>query len=85
LQLTYLVLHQCDQRRNDEAHASLHQGGKLVAQRFAASGGHERENVAALEHILHHGLLAGTEGVEAEGSPQGMRYVRSHGAHSSGP
>ena len=49
LQAIHLVLHQGDERRDDDGRCSPRSGGgSLVAERLAAAGGHDDEGVAAL-------------------------------------
>ena len=45
-QRIHLILHQCDQRRDDHADAIAQQGGNLVTQGLAAAGGHEHQRIA---------------------------------------
>ena len=66
LQGQHLILHQGDQRRNDQREPRQHQRGDLVAQRFAAAGGHHGQGVPTAEHGVDDRLLPGTEGVVAE-------------------
>ena len=58
-------MHQRDERRDDDGGAVLlllaHDGRDLVAQAFAAAGGHEHQRVAAADHMLDDGLLRSTE------------------------
>ena len=42
-----LVLHQRNQRRDDNRHARAQQRGHLIAQGFAAAGGHEHQRIIA--------------------------------------
>ena len=46
-----LVLHQRDQRRDDDRRALAQQRGQLVAQRLAAAGGHEHQRIAAVGDV----------------------------------
>jgi hypothetical protein len=61
-----LVLHQRDQRRDDERHAGQVQRRQLVAQRLACAGRHDRERIAPRDHGANHVLLAGTQAPDAE-------------------
>ena len=61
-----LVAHQRDQRRDDEGHAAAQQRRELVAERLAAAGRHDREDVLPRHHGPHDLLLAGAEVGEAE-------------------
>ena len=38
-----LILHQCNQRRDDDGTARAEQGGNLVAQALAAAGRHQKD------------------------------------------
>nr|GEU28127.1 hypothetical protein [Tanacetum cinerariifolium] len=59
-----LVLHQCDQGRDDHAHAVAQQGGNLVTQRLAAAGRHQDQGVAAIAHMIDNlGLVAAKGGI----------------------
>ena len=51
-QCRHLVLHQRDQRRDDDRRAGTQQRGKLVAQRLAAAGRHQHQRVAAFDDVL---------------------------------
>ena len=68
-----LVLHERDERRDDERHVVAHERGQLVAQRLAGAGRHDDEHVARgrADRGADGVLLAGAEGVEAEGLTQG--------------
>ncbi len=61
VQRAHLVVHQRDQRRDDDGHA--HPGPlagyrrDLVAQRLAAARGHQYQCVATVGHVLDDGLL----------------------------
>ena len=61
-----LILHQRDQRRDDDARAGPDQRGDLVAQRLAAAGRHQRERVAAGNHRRDDVGLVRTELPKAE-------------------
>ena len=65
-QLVHLVLHQRDQRREDERRLGTEHRGELVRERLPGAGRHERERVAACDRGAHDVLLPGPEGVEAE-------------------
>ena len=67
-QLLDLVLHQRDERRDNHGQTVEQQRRDLVAQRFAAAGGHDRQRVAAGQDVLDHFALQRAEGVVAEGS-----------------
>ena len=63
-----LVVHERDERRDDERGAPTGDGGELVAQRFSGSCGHDEQDVAAVGGSAADGLLIGAECGEAEGS-----------------
>ena len=62
-----LVVHERDERRDDQRGAPASDGGKLVAEGLAGAGGHDQENVAAVGGGAADGFLVGAEGGEAEG------------------
>ena len=61
-----LVAHQRDQRRDDERQPAVEHRGQLVAERLAAAGRHDGEDVLAGEHRRDDLRLAGAETVVAE-------------------
>ena len=61
-----LVLHQGDQRGNDQRQAVQQQGGYLIADRFAGAGRHDAQRVAAGEDGLHQLALPRPERIIAE-------------------
>ncbi len=65
-----LVVHQRDQRRDDDGHAVARllarNGRNLVAQALAAPGGHQHQRVATADHMVNDGRLRATEGAVAE-------------------
>ena len=66
LEQAHLVLHQRDQRRYHDAYAGTKQRRQLKAQRLAAAGWHDGEQVAAAQDVAHHLLLPGTKGIKAK-------------------
>ena len=66
LQRRHLVLHQRDQRRHHQRHAVAQQGRDLVAQAFAAAGGHQHQRVAAVGDMLDDVALHAAERRVAE-------------------
>ena len=56
-QSAHLVVHQCDQGRDDYRHAQAGtlagNGWYLVAQRLAPTGGHQHQGVAPLAHVAN--------------------------------
>ncbi len=65
-----LVLHQGDERRDDERRSVGEDRGELVAERLAAAGRHHHHRVAAGEDRLDDLPLAGAEAVVAEVAPE---------------
>ena len=61
-----LVVHQGDERRDDQAHAVAAQRGQLVAEALAATGGHEHQRVAARHDTLDAGRLQTAKAAKAE-------------------
>ncbi len=62
-----LVLHECDERRDDEREAGvLRDGGELVAERLTPAGGQDDEHVPAGEGVFDDLLLHGSERVVPE-------------------
>ena len=53
----HLVLHQGDERRDDDRHTVHQECRQLVAQRFASAGRHQHESILALQHVADHRLL----------------------------
>ena len=60
-ELVVLILHQRDQRRDDERDARQLERGQLIAERLARAGRHDRERVDAGEHVADRERLAGAE------------------------
>jgi hypothetical protein len=50
-------------------------GGNLVAQRFTAAGGHDRQRVLAVEDAVDHALLAVAQLLDAEDGIEQARMV----------
>ena len=61
-----LVLHQGDEGRYDDGRAFRHQRGQLVAQRLAATRGHQYESVVAAKDAFDDFFLVSLELVETE-------------------
>ena len=62
----HLILHQGDQRRNDDRHAVHQQRRQLVTERLAAARGHQHERVFSSKHIADYSLLIAFERRKAE-------------------
>jgi hypothetical protein len=61
-----LILHQRDQRRDDDGAAGAEQGGNLVAEALAAAGRHQDQGVAAAADVGDDLGLGAAEGRVAE-------------------
>ncbi len=76
-QCVHLVLHQGDERGDDDPRTRPDQGRDLVAQRLAAAGRHEHDGVAARHHVLDDRFLLTAEGLVPEDPVQrGQRLAR---------
>ena len=73
LELGHLIFHQGDQRADHQRGAAARDAGQLVAERLAGAGRHHQQDVAAVDHGLADGLLAGAEGRESEGAFAAVR------------
>ena len=65
-QRLHLVVHQRDQRRDDDVRSSARERRQLVAERLAGARGHDDERVAALQRGGHRLALPGAERLVAE-------------------
>ena len=78
----HLVLHQGDQRRDDDGHPVHEQRRELVTQRLAPARGHEHERILPLQYIADDRLLIPLERRKAEilfqFAVQGGRIVLFH-------
>ena len=72
-QRLHLVLHEGDERRDDDSGARPHQRGNLVAQRLAAAGRHQHKRVVARDDVRDDLLLLAPERVVAEHAVQDRR------------
>ena len=79
-----LVLHERDQRGDDDADARAHQRRDLVAERLAAAGRHEHDRVAARADVVDDLRLLAAEVVVAEHAPQDVER-RGRGVGEHGP
>ena len=74
MQGTHLVMHQRNQRRDDHRDAMPRllpgDGRDLVAQRFAAAGGHQHQRIATGHHMRNDGLLRAAKLVVAKNFAQ---------------
>ena len=65
-ELVHLVLHERDERRDDERRARQHQRRELEAERLAGARGHDGEEIPPRERRPHDLFLARAEGPVAE-------------------
>ena len=73
----HLVLHQSDERAHHDGTSFLHQGRQLIAQRLAASGGHDDEHMLARHQTVDHLLLFALELVKTEKLGQTLLHGRA--------
>ena len=66
-QLLYLVFHQRDERRKINSKSIENQRRNLVAQRFAATGGHDGQRITPRQNVFDHFALIWAESIIAEG------------------
>ena len=79
LQRRHLVVHQRDQRRDDDGQAIREDGRQLVAERLAAAGGHQHQRIAAIQDMLNRLPLLRSERVVPVRVPErGVERVRRH-------
>ena len=83
-QTVHLVLHQRDERRDDQPETAVrpHQRRHLEAQRLAAAGGQHDDAVAPVEVRLDRGALQGTE--LAVAPVAGQRVMQDRVVHGIG-
>ena len=72
-----LILHERDQRRDDERHPRQQQGGQLIAEAFPAARRHHAERVAPGKHRVDQRLLSRTECRKAKILPQHRKLVHA--------
>jgi hypothetical protein len=65
-----LILHQGDERRYHDRRSGQKESWDLVAERFAAAGGKDPEDVAAVEERVDELPLTGAEGRIAEAAAE---------------
>ena len=76
----HLILHQRDERRDDDRDAVTQQGGDLVAQRLAAAGGHDHQGVAVAGHVIDDRFLFAPKRVVSEHAFENVVRRAVHGA-----
>ena len=69
-ELVHLVLHQGNERRDDERDTRKQDGRQLKPEGFAGAGGHHRTQIASVEHSVDERLLSRPEGVVTEVATQ---------------
>ena len=79
-----LVLHQGDQRRDDQRQARQHQGRQLVAERFAAAGGKDGRRRFAGQQVPDHLALPRFEVGKAEILTQHGQGIRQRNRREAG-
>ena len=76
-ELGRLILHQRNQRANDQRRSSQRNRGQLVAERLAKAGRHHQQQVATGDGRAADRLLVGTEAGKAEDRAQQLdQFVR---------
>ena len=80
-----LVVHQRDQRRDDDRGARTGRAPAPGSRALAAAGRHQHERVAAGEDVAHHLLLQAAEAGEAEDAPQHLPRVAARGSPIHAP
>ena len=75
-ELLHLVLHQRDQRRDDDRQPLLHGRRELVAQALARAGRHDAQHIPSAEDILDHLALGRAELIQPEDFLQLLSKVR---------
>ena len=58
LQACHLILHECDERRNDQGQPGQEGRRQLIAERLALPGRHDRHRIAPSQHSANDFLLA---------------------------
>ena len=73
------ILHERNQRRDDNRHAVQHHGRQLVAEGFPAAGCHDSQNIPTGDYVADDLLLIGPECLMVEERFQGfldiLRYA----------
>ena len=81
LQRLHLVLHQGDQGRDHHRQSGQAEGRHLIAERFAATGGHQHQARATTDHMAHDRLLRPAEvGVAEHAAQHRLRLGRLEGS-----
>ena len=77
LELIDLVLHQGDQRRDDQRQAVQGQGGQLVAEALSAAGGHDAQAILPGQDRRDDFLLPMAERSQAELGQVGFQRAQA--------
>ena len=72
-ELGHLILHQCDERTDDERGAAARNAWQLEAERFAGACRHDQKHVLTCNGGAANDFLIDAEGREAEGALQQMQ------------
>ncbi len=75
----HLVVHQRDQRRDDNRGAGPYQGRHLVADAFAAARGHQHQGIAPCHDMVDRGVLLTAKAGKAENLAQHLRRIAKRG------
>ena len=85
LELIDLILHERDQRRDDDREAVAHERGELETKRLATTGGQQREHILAGESRLANLALERAERRIAEGGFERMQEIGHGGLGAKRP
>ena len=75
MQSVHLILHQGDQRRDNQRRATQHHRRQLIAERFAAAGGHDNDGILPFQDSAYDFRLTGAKTIEAEMLAQGNEGI----------
>ena len=78
------IVHQRDQRRDDERRSVSDERGKLVAERLAGARRHHRKRVAPLDDSADDLFLDPAEVIETEGGAKKLPNATHSPTHSGG-
>ncbi len=73
-----LVVHQGNQRRDDDGGAGPTKSGNLITNAFAAAGRHQHQRVAAGDNVADDGFLGTAKAGEAEDAAEDGEGVVVH-------
>ena len=72
---THILVHERDERGDDDADARAGERGHLVAHRLAGTGREEDDSIAAARHMAHHVFLLAAETAVAEDRAEHVRRI----------